>query len=236
MKAKKMIKKELEKNTDARTDRVAALPAMTVVGKAIAGDANMMFPQSTIDSIAHTVSSAVGSGTATAAASGVAVHSGAAAVIGQKVIIAVVTVVIAVTGTILVVTHQNSDKPASDTPNQTAAVTPPPVTEEAPPTDLKVAFIEGECDCGHLNPKNAELSGSPIDGFKTTWQIIKSEGDVIATGEGTDVAATLQALFAEKNDGTYKLAYEVSSENGHKVNIGREFVIDTGDLTYKNYK
>jgi RNA polymerase sigma factor (sigma-70 family) len=235
MKAKKMIKNELEKKSAKSPGRAASLPAMTVVGKVIALDANTMFPQAKIDSIAHSVSHMVMEGGAAAAGTGAAVKAGLSAVVGPKVIAAAVAVVIVVTGSTFVIRH--SDEAARNDPAPAVPAATIPAAEEALPADLKITYTGGECACGHLNPKNAEMSETIPAGYTTAWRIVKVKGEKeVAAGTGTDVSAPLKSLLDGKKDGTYKLIYINTSEAGSKVTLNREFVIDTGDKTNKHYQ
>jgi RNA polymerase sigma-70 factor (ECF subfamily) len=239
MKAKKMIKKELEKKTGTLPGRASHLSALTVVGMAIDSEANMLYPQSKIDSIAHSVSNmldkgvqaAAGSSAQTAAHAGTGTGTGAFSVAGMKIVAVIIGSVIVVSGGAAGVLHQVKNSEAAAIKAEEAAT----VTMTAANADRKINFIGGECECGHLNPKIAEMSGTAQPDSETTWQITGQEGE-IASGTGDEVTAPLEKLLDEKKDGEYKLTFINTAKNGHKVTLNREFVIDTGDLSRKQYQ
>jgi RNA polymerase sigma factor (sigma-70 family) len=234
MKAKKMIKKEIERKTGALKSSAQALPALTVVGRVIDSDAALLFPQSRIDSIVHSVNTAVEGGVLHTAIPNVAAKAVVVSVATQRVLVVTIAVVIVIIGSTINILHQSSV--GEDDPSTLPEVAS--VTEEAAtPADLVIAFTGGECECGHLNPKNAGISGTTPIGPDTTWQITDAvAGEEISAGTGEDVAAPIKALLKDKEDGTYRLIYTNTSETGHVITLSREFVIDTGDKTYKKYQ
>jgi RNA polymerase sigma-70 factor (ECF subfamily) len=119
---------------------------------------------------------------------------------------------------------------------------PPTQTEEsytaiepASPEELEINFLSGECECGHLNPKGISLTGE----FKKSdvrWKIVKvREGEAISTGEGEDVSGELVRLFGEKRDGDYNLQFDFEGPDGCKYTLNRGFTIDTEEARLGQY-
>jgi RNA polymerase sigma-70 factor (ECF subfamily) len=260
MKAKKMIKNELEKNMtgmsdiDDRSDylpgNLAAavpmtVPAMTVAGEAIRARAAQTFPDATIDRAGDAMHSFINSGGAQAGrAQGAKNASDAArAFSGTWKAIAA-----AIAGTVVLTVgiFAYLDVTSPDTAYDTAATT---TTGQAAVTlDLRIDFTGGGCECGHLNPKSAMVTNAstgsrqqPEDLQGLIWQITKVAGEgagagaVIASGEGTDPSAALTTLYKEKADGEYRLEYSFRN-NGTTYRLNREFAIDTGEIRPGEYK
>jgi RNA polymerase sigma-70 factor (ECF subfamily) len=234
MKAKKMIKKELEKNENTLPDIANSLSSAALIGSLIDRNNFSLWPPDKLDSIAKAVSTAVTSGAGAAAALAATTGAGAGTTaVVHNVIVAVVAVLIIATAGIYSHTHNNpADKdivfPSAET------VTAP---ENAATADLSIAYLGGECECGHLNPKDAEIGGSFQDGTETVWRITKAKGGAeVASAAGTDVSEALITLIDSKEDGEYKLVYTNTAKNGGQITLIREFVIDTGDKSHKLYQ
>jgi RNA polymerase sigma factor (sigma-70 family) len=242
MKAKKMIKRELEKKTGTKADIIPNLSAVTVMGKVMEIDSLRLYPQSRIESIAHSVRSAIDDGVVMVGNSAATSHAEAAKTISVKLIVSVVVAVAVITGGIAAVVHEaatkGDSKPASvdlgiDQAQGSAATDKPAPAK----SDLEVIFTGSECDCGHLNPEKARMGGTPAPGSVTVWEITRSGSeDSIASGEGEEVTAPLKALYEDKDDGQYKLTFTNTAESGHRIIVKRNFVIDTGDILLKNYR
>jgi RNA polymerase sigma-70 factor (ECF subfamily) len=97
---------------------------------------------------------------------------------------------------------------------------PPTVAAYMPAADI--AFLGGECDCGHVNPQSATLSLSSSTDMTESWEIL-SGGALVSSGTGE------AAQFGVLPDGDYTINYTiVSSLDGRKAHSERAFLITSG--------
>ncbi|MDR0854253.1 MAG: hypothetical protein LBN34_07780 [Clostridiales Family XIII bacterium] len=133
--------------------------------------------------------------------------------------------------------------PAS-TPNQVVAskevpTAPEPANEAviAPVVAGNIAFIGGECDCGHLNPKDAFVTGLNAAGGNFSWSIANADTEeVVATGTGDKLAGVFANLISSKADGDYTLNFVYTDEHGQKAIMNRGFHIDTDEASEVVYE
>ncbi|MDR1028774.1 MAG: sigma-70 family RNA polymerase sigma factor [Clostridiales Family XIII bacterium] len=132
------------------------------------------------------------------------------------------------------------DAPATPIPQETVPTVPAPLPERLNPvvpeppatpedTDLSVSFLEGDCSCGHVNPKEAFVSGRHAVG-EIRWSIEgEADGSVLYTGTGGRVSIPLAALAERSgNDGVYILRFSVTDAEGHTRNAQRWFLVELG--------
>jgi RNA polymerase sigma-70 factor (ECF subfamily) len=247
VKAKKRIKTEMEnymEGTSGTTGKsgTAGIAGMTVLSRVLHEIPETEFPRSRIAEFERSCDHGLTSHIAHANTSA---SSGAKA-IGAKMVVAVLAATVLVTVGILTLTNpagSPADLPASSDADRAATGTL--IIGEG--TDaLKKGQIEftGECACGHLNPASVNLAGIDTADTTQTWQIIRETGDadagergteVIASGEGTDAAAALAGLYADKADGDYLMVFNVKDREGNTARIERRFHIDTGEIIPGRY-
>jgi hypothetical protein len=133
-------------------------------------------------------------------------------------------------------------------PGEIPVVSPPPAVVEPQPaepatepavaplpnplTEGIINFVDGECKCGHLNPKGASLDIAETDGGNLVWQVTKVGSDtILASGEGNTVTGIFSELISEKADGDYTLTYVYTDVHGQTATMDRDFHIDTSGRT-----
>ncbi|MDR0875317.1 MAG: sigma-70 family RNA polymerase sigma factor [Clostridiales Family XIII bacterium] len=200
MKAKKKIARDLE----------------SVITMAIAVDAGMKLTGINIPAFQAACQAGVAKSAAAGLGHGAVTAAGAYAMKGGNVYAAAGTALstglsVAAAAAILVsVTAVSSaPKPIVDTSPALAAYMP----------DADIAFLGGECDCGHVNPQSAALSLSDGTDMTERWEIL-SGGAPVSSGDGE--AAQLGGL----PDGDYTINYTiVSLKDGRKAHSERAFHI-----------
>lgn len=243
MRGKKMIRGELEKKMGAERKQ-SAPGGRTIVGQILAGSAAVLYPDSSIDVMAQAFGHAIGDTPFALAQTKLAV-GGAKAATSAKVGTAVTVKTIAIlTGCAVVISisghgiaqHASNTPTGSDTgaEQRWASAT---VTEGADITSMKIAFLNGECECGHLNPKAADLEGVSSEAVQTAWIVTDpADGRIIGEGVGLEVTQLLTALYDEQRDGLYRLTFRCTADDGHIYTLDREFVIDTGEIAPGEYE
>jgi RNA polymerase sigma-70 factor (ECF subfamily) len=112
-------------------------------------------------------------------------------------------------------TAQNLTAPVPEEPEQIETI---PVSE-----DGSIIF-SGDCDCGHLNPRSAELADNPADETNVAWRIMnKDSGAEVSSGSGKDASASVASLAGAY--GAYTLTYTVKGSGESYVEFSRDFAI-----------
>jgi RNA polymerase sigma-70 factor (ECF subfamily) len=124
----------------------------------------------------------------------------------------------------------------SGLPNETPAppqTTPTPenlnpVIEEPPAvidTDLFITFSGGDCECGHVNPKEAHIGGEHSNG-NLRWSICEEgSADSLFAGSGKDVEIPLAALSTGGSEISYVLRVHVTDSDGNERTAERWFLL-----------
>ncbi len=90
-----------------------------------------------------------------------------------------------------------------------------------------IEFSGGNCDCGHINPKQALIKSE----INLNWQIIsESDDNVLYSGTGNTVSANLQDLYNQALNGGYKIRFYYQNTAGMVGEITRSFQIYTGEI------
>ncbi|MDR0854296.1 MAG: sigma-70 family RNA polymerase sigma factor [Clostridiales Family XIII bacterium] len=248
LRAKKMLKEELEKNMDSKSEKGAA-SSSTVLGELLASSAAALYPEASLDIAAKTImtpviKSAAGTAGALKVAAGAyktaTIWSKIGAAIGAKGVAVIASGVFVVGGIGITASVIHTDEGAENS-RPTAAVSAEQSDTQATSTvgpdaaSMKINFASGECECGHLNPKEATLEGVPEGDWQITWKIAAATGgDIISEGEGLDVTTVLAELYDKRKDGLYKLTFRYANAE-HAYNLDRDFAIDTGEITPGEY-
>jgi RNA polymerase sigma-70 factor (ECF subfamily) len=110
----------------------------------------------------------------------------------------------------------------SATPDPVAEAPPVAAAPQAPAAeympDADISFLDGDCACGHVNPKSAVLSLPNDTDVSESWEIL-SGGAAVSSGEGLEVS------LAGLADGDYQIRYIVVSADGQKAYSARAFLV-----------
>jgi hypothetical protein len=110
----------------------------------------------------------------------------------------------------------------------------PPAPIEARQT-VEIAFDGGDCECGHINPDGASLSGLSDNAESIQWQIRDGTTDkILESGGGDTVGRALKAAGAFGN-GSYVLRFNVRYADGDFYNYSKKFVIDKQEGTTQTH-
>jgi hypothetical protein len=93
-----------------------------------------------------------------------------------------------------------------------------------------VAYNGGQCACGHLNPLEMTFSQSDADGQPVKWAVKNADGRVLYRGDGMIVSEPFIALYTAGADGDYSLIFTKTEANGDRVEVKKDFHIDTGEI------
>lgn len=99
-----------------------------------------------------------------------------------------------------------------------------------------IVFIDGECDCGHLNPKDARIESVDVDYDSYSWEILNNEGGVVYSGGKEQMPEAFANLYRNKMDGTYTMKFILNVDGRDNVYLKRDFQIDTGEIKPGQYK
>jgi predicted DNA-binding protein YlxM (UPF0122 family) len=231
IKAKKNIKNYLERTMgDNKNNMMAGVLPMSVAGDALRENVSKTFPSSERSSIYNSIDMKIRSGGAA--------HLNRPRLNAAAIVASIVIVTAGITGGILAVVH-----PVLASDEQTKSGTAS--TDITAAADLSAGAIAyaGECECGHLNPSGAQLTGIDLDKTVVAWTISENESaseinplEIIAEGEGTDADVEFAKLYETKSDGDYVLTYTVKDEANRTAIIQRIFHIDTGKIIPGSYK
>jgi RNA polymerase sigma factor (sigma-70 family) len=91
-----------------------------------------------------------------------------------------------------------------------------------------VVFYGADCDCGHFNPKQADLGGddAKLRQYDVAWTIVADQSsEMLYEGEGRQVEAPFSDLQAAERYGRYTLTYTCKNKNGDIIKKTRNFEI-----------
>jgi RNA polymerase sigma-70 factor (ECF subfamily) len=102
-----------------------------------------------------------------------------------------------------------------------------PVVPDTPAVAQEIIFTDGDCECGHINPKGFDVTGIP-EGASDIFFSVFAEGDetaLISDVNEVEVSSELAKLSSEKQDGSYLLVCTYKNINGKEVRLKRVFVV-----------
>lgn len=206
--AKKMIKEEMENKNNQKNASMASLPVLTQI---MNEKATETISPEYAEKIADTSLSAAG-------------HLIKPWIVKLQAALKYSLIVTISTGLIttgiVTVLHKPEEKvnePAS------AAVTQSGIS----PSELQaeILFKNGECDCGHLNPKKIVIKAKTEDNLNKHWEILDKKSKIVYKGDGNKITTQLSKLVKDKRDGTYTVKFILGDNDD--VIVERDFVIDT---------
>jgi RNA polymerase sigma-70 factor (ECF subfamily) len=210
MKAKAMIKEEIEKQGITGSSRFAAVPVLTL---ALREEQSAIIASGRFAEIKSTVNTALSeagakAGTGTSAASHGTANTGVR--FATVFIVSVVFVSLAIVALFIGLNGGSADKMTDPVPNLEVVSVDTP---SDPESDGQIAEIK--------------LIDMP-ESTKVTWELVrKSDGQVIASGKGDVVSDPIIALYNAKNDGSYTVAFTYENSKGREIKVNRDFEIDT---------
>ncbi|MDR0887049.1 MAG: RNA polymerase sigma factor [Clostridiales Family XIII bacterium] len=105
------------------------------------------------------------------------------------------------------------------------------IADEIYKPDAKIILTDGDCQCGHVNPKTATLQLDDV-GTVTGWKLIDANGDIRDKGSGADVGTALQSLPL----GEYSLSYALLDDDGDTATASRKINIISGEIDPNLYE
>jgi RNA polymerase sigma-70 factor (ECF subfamily) len=243
MRARNDIRKELEKEMEARTENTLdfkkkAGTSAPLIVRALSDDATESLPAATVDQFQKRWGEALllKQQAASAAASGVSAGS-------VKIIACALAGIAVIAAGVFVAT---------------GGVRPEGWVSAVSAEDLSggaLLFLDGDCDCGHVNPKDIRTEGVRLTSGNERWRIeaiaeegiapreeetdagsAVPEGTPVYSGDGAELAQMLAFLYDTRADGAYIVYYDRTDDRGNKVEIDREFRIDTRDFPVGYYQ
>lgn len=229
VRARKMIKDQLEKIEVGNTER------SSVLGKVLKSQEALLVTDGSIKLVQGKL------GLSLAGAAVVAKGAGVASVLSGKFLAVAAASVLALSGVAVTTVYYTGgfeSVPATAPPVSEAPAVPVtqnpadelPVAEEVTPVDIaaegEIEFISGLGEDGHVNPKAAKLVGANFEYEEAVWSVMDGGETTLYEGEGTDPSSAFQALLSDKRLGTYTLSYSFTDEAGNKIEKSREFEIE----------
>ncbi|MDR0854216.1 MAG: sigma-70 family RNA polymerase sigma factor [Clostridiales Family XIII bacterium] len=232
MRAKKMIKEDLEKEMKKNPTMGKAGAAGTVVGAALEFEAIGLYPDASIASIMGSFTEKL--------ANNVPIHSrkklrrkNEVKQLAKTAAITVASVAIATSAGVFMVGAPIVPADAIEAPAEVS--TPYEPVQPVSPASFEIGFVSDECVCGHLNPTSASITGEGELGA-VRYKITKvGSFDIVAEGTGADVSAELTGLYAAGKDGDYDLQFDFESKDGYDYTLNRVFTINTGVIEAGEY-
>jgi RNA polymerase sigma-70 factor (ECF subfamily) len=135
----------------------------------------------------------------------------------------------------------NKPEPAPEPAAPVAAVqerkSPEPVPVATPLSDaykkLDILF-EGDCDCGHVNPRVARMDLNADTPGEVNYVVKTAEGDAVTSGAGNDASDAVAELSVQGKYGKYRLDFTVDTDTGYLVEVGRDFeIVRPGEIISK---
>ncbi len=100
-----------------------------------------------------------------------------------------------------------------------------------------INFINGVCECNHVNPQQIIFVTSNELPVMTKWQIIRvSDNEVIEHGEGSTISEPIETLIQEKKDGLYTVRFDCIDSSGNTAIINQIFMIDSNPIDINQYQ
>jgi hypothetical protein len=239
MRAKAMIKEQLEKLESGTDSRYASGANLFVLSKVLKSQEAIHVPKSAINTV-HTGLQEIIKGVAlkSTAASGLNVAS---TIITKKLAVIIVASIITVTPISAVFvyemgeftsrevtqTYENQvvDEDTQDNVGMVDETETKTKTEDIV-EDGDIEFVGGFSNDGHVNPTSAMLTNTNFEIALTEWEIINSDGAILFAGKGEDPAAAFGELIASSSSGIYTLKYSITDKGGNLIEKSREFEIE----------
>lgn len=92
----------------------------------------------------------------------------------------------------------------------------------------EIDFVNGTCQCGHVNPGEITITNIDESYEDIIWTIVNNETKAEYTGSGASITEEVSKLFSEKMDGVYTATFNVRYEGGEAA-LKREFLIHSGE-------
>jgi RNA polymerase sigma factor (sigma-70 family) len=220
-KARTMIKERLEKQNNKRAVLGAAAP-ISVLSRVLEQNATEQLPDNLLAEVNKR---------ALETTINIPLSSSVKTVFSAKVIYVVAAIVIIAVGLTFAAMHY--DPRASETASVTEVSDVGPNPSALSYMVDSIAFIGGECDCGHENPKEAHVNWTDnvdYSHIKTSYEIEAiANGEILYTGESDSVSEPLKELKAGNREGRYRLSFYIEDEAHNIVTMSRE--LEIGDFS-----
>jgi RNA polymerase sigma-70 factor (ECF subfamily) len=217
--ARSMIKIELEKDKRRENATMNVPASETVLGRVLNKQASKLI---SAESILFFESKWMGSFQAMQFPAAKGVAAGIKAAVTVKAVIATAGIAAAVAGVMIVQGHiDRQGMNVEPYPNGTRTVAESDLIK-----GREIAFAGGDCECGHVNPGEASVSGL-IDGDSSvTWKIVDEDGNTMTSGDGDNANTGIAALELVKAEGSYTLHFTLKDADGNTIKLSRTFEVD----------
>jgi RNA polymerase sigma-70 factor (ECF subfamily) len=223
--ARAMIKEELEKDKEKELKSVGGAASGTVLGRVLDKQASKLVSARSLAAFEVMWMSSIKSMPFPAAASAKGVFAGAKIAAAVKTVTVTVCVAGAVTGAVLVpgyIDRQNAPGvEAEQYPNGTQTV-----AESELIGGRNIAFTDGDCKCGHVNPGGAAVAGLLKGDKDVTWKIENSRGATVVSGNGESAKPGVSKLESSESAGEYTLHFTMKDADGNVIRLYRVFEVD----------
>ncbi|MDR3304471.1 MAG: RNA polymerase sigma factor [Clostridiales Family XIII bacterium] len=214
MRAKAMIREELEKPKNEDISALSGAKPVSVLGRILKEQAIQTVPDQSVVAVAAKTAAAVMHLASIQPVAAAGVLTGKAALW----IAATVVVASGVTGASIV----HYKETVTEHPGTTQIL--PPVAEEVD-TGGAIVFSGGTSADGHVNPEGAALEGLGFEVTGASWTITDVAGGLRGEGEGTDPADMLKEMKQNAEPGIYTLTYKLTDPAGNLLEKTRIFEI-----------
>jgi RNA polymerase sigma-70 factor (ECF subfamily) len=205
-KARRMIRNRIDKEAEGAVFGAGA--AAPVISRVLAQQVPLHYPNEYLMGFHAKWSAALGEAPAAAAKAA-----------GLKTAIGVAASAVVFAGAIFAVAYFDRGAVGA-VPETVATVTRGDIREG------NIVFLDGDCACGHVNPKAANLELTDGANDTVTWRIVRAEtGLEVFAGEGVLVSDAFTSLIEAGDCGYFTLIYPVTTEDGRKSEISRDFEI-----------
>ncbi|GHU65555.1 hypothetical protein AGMMS49983_13440 [Clostridia bacterium] len=90
----------------------------------------------------------------------------------------------------------------------------------------EIVFTGIDCECGHINPQSAAITGGLPGDDAPTWQIrSEPDGAVIFTGSDAEISSELRHLSETVSDGKFTLRGTLHDKKNTRILLERAFII-----------
>ncbi|MDR1293069.1 MAG: sigma-70 family RNA polymerase sigma factor [Clostridiales Family XIII bacterium] len=226
--ARAMIKSELEKDKEKEMRRAGSVSTKSVLGRVLDKQATKLVPAKSLAAFEVMWMASIKSIPFPAAATATTAKG---ALAGAKIAATAktVTVTVCIAGTITGAALIPGYIDRQNTPGVKAEPYPS-VTSTVAESDLlggrNIAFTDGDCTCGHVNPNGASVAGLLKGDMDVTWKIKDSRGDTVAAGDGASAGSGVSKLESDGVAGEYTLHFSLDDTDGNAVSLYRVFEID----------
>lgn len=238
MRGKKQLKDILEKDNKIDLAQYKSFAIAPILGEAFKFDATTTFTPELVTSFQASCSNALTGVTAVKASIGAKIFS----------ILKIGGTAAACTGIIVGgILYMNMDEPTKEPPppvekkvvEQTVQETP--VEKSTPEEDPKllskgqIKFNNSDCDCGHVNPDSVVVENVDAGVEIKKWEITDSSRKKIYDGKGSSVGNVINKMYKDKKDGRYTIKFYLEHSERGKIQLTRDFRIDTGIIKEDQY-